>query len=78
MLGLVAVNNLVLSIKVTNNTSWVVVCKINVDELVITDTRSDSKGVTCSLSSVSCFVYDDLTWLGYKTGNRSSFVYDWL
>ena len=51
MQSLEVVNNLVLSIKVANNTSWVIVSKINMDELAITDTGSDSKGVTCSLRS---------------------------
>ena len=71
MQSLEVVNNLVLSIKVANNTSWVIVSKINVNKFAIADSGSDTKGVTCSLLSK---IVGWLERFAVELGNSSSLM----
>ena len=71
MQGLKIVNNFVQPVVVANNTSWVIISKINMNEFAITDSRSDTKGVTSSLLSKV------VGWLGsfaVEFGNSSSLM----
>jgi len=51
MQGLKIVNNFVQPVVVANNTSWVIISKINMNEFAITDSGSYTKRVTGSLLS---------------------------
>mgnify|MGYP007055441616 CR=1 FL=1 len=71
MQGLEVVYSFFQSIVVANNTSWVIVSKINVNKFAIADSGSDTKGVTCSLLSK---IVGWLERFAVKLGNSSSLM----